>query len=134
MDAEQDFNPIPEPTPSEEVTPHPDAPNTLWDYVQSLQPEIVEHLSRPASPETAQVMERNIHGLLGNLPSEHFHVTITVNRENLGRLLASAMVSGYFLRNVEQRLQIERSLGLPPAPAPETLPAITPEPAPDTTL
>jgi len=83
---------------------------TLWDYVQSLSPEAVAQLSRPASPEVFQVMERNIIGLLGNLPSEHFDITVTTSRENLGRLLASAMISGYFLRNAEQRLTFEQVL------------------------
>lgn len=55
-------------------------------------------------------MERNIIGLLGNLPSEHFGVTVSTSREHLGRLLASAMMSGYFLRNAEQRLGFEKSL------------------------
>ncbi|MEN9216009.1 MAG: DUF760 domain-containing protein [Gloeomargarita sp. HHBFW_bins_162] len=87
-------------------------PNRLWEYVQSLSPEVVEQLSRPTSPEARQVMERNIIGLLGHLPAEHFHVQITVDRENLGRLLASAMVSGYFLRNVEQRYALDHCLSL----------------------
>jgi len=81
--------------------------NHLWEYVQSLSPEVVEQLSLPTSPEARQVMERNILGLLGHLPSEHFRVQITVDREHLGRLLASAMVSGYFLRNVEQRYALD---------------------------
>lgn len=84
--------------------------NFLWQYVQSLNPETVTHLSKPTSQEVFQVMERNIVGLLGNLPSEHFGVNITTNRENLGRLLASAMISGYFLRNAEQRMGFEKSL------------------------
>lgn len=75
-----------------------------------MSPETVAHLSKPASSEVFQVMERNILGLLGNLPSEHFGVTITTSRENFGRLLASAMMSGYFLRNAEQRMTFERSL------------------------
>jgi hypothetical protein len=41
---------------------------------------------------------------LGNLPSEQFGITISTSRESLGRLLASAMISGYFLRNAEQRM------------------------------
>jgi hypothetical protein len=49
-------------------------------------------------------------GLLGNLPSEHFGVTITTSRENLGRLLASAMISGYFLRNAEQRMNFDMAI------------------------
>jgi hypothetical protein len=84
--------------------------NLLWQYVKSLSPETVTQLSKPTSPEVFQVMERNIIGLLGNLPPEHFGVTITTSRENLGRLLASAMISGYFLRNAEQRMNFETVL------------------------
>lgn len=84
--------------------------NLLWQYVKSLSPETVTQLSKPTSSEVFQVMERNIIGLLGNLPSEHFGVNITTNRENLGRLLASAMISGYFLRNAEQRMNFDMAL------------------------
>ncbi|MBD2194050.1 MULTISPECIES: DUF760 domain-containing protein [Calothrix] len=84
--------------------------DTLWQYVKSLSPETVSQLSKPTSGEVLQVMERNIVGLLGNLPSEHFGVTITTSRESLGRLLASAMISGYFLRNAEQRMNFEMVL------------------------
>jgi hypothetical protein len=84
--------------------------NLLWQYVQSMSPETIARLSKPMSTEVFQVMERNIVGLLGNLPSEHFGVTVNTSRENLGRLLASAMISGYFLRNAEQRMVFEKSL------------------------
>ena len=83
---------------------------SLMSYVQSMNPDLVAHLSKPESKEVVQVMEHNIAGLLGNLPSEHFNVAISMNKENLGRLLASAMVSGYFLRNAELRHSFERSL------------------------
>ena len=82
----------------------------LWQYVQGLSPESVNQLSKPTSGEVFQIMERNIIGLLGNLPPESFNVSITTTRENLGRLLASAMMSGYFLRNAEQRMLFEKSL------------------------
>ncbi|MBH8552429.1 DUF760 domain-containing protein [Nostocaceae cyanobacterium CENA357] len=82
----------------------------LWQYVKSMSPETVTQLSKPTSSEVFQVMERNIIGLLGNLPSEHFGVTVTTSRESLGRLLASAMMSGYFLRNAEQRMNLETAL------------------------
>ena len=83
--------------------------NGLWQYVQSLSPETVSQLSQPESQEVFQVIEQNIIGLLGNLPSDSFDVTINTNRESLGRLLASAMMSGYFLRNAEQRMTFEES-------------------------
>lgn len=88
----------------------PETGNLLWQYVKSLSPETVTQLSQPTSSEVFQVMESNIIGLLGNLPSEHFGVTITTSRENLGRLLASAMISGYFLRNAEQRMGFEKAI------------------------
>ena len=84
--------------------------NKLWQYVQSLSPETIAHLSKPDSNEVFQVMERNIIGLLGNLPSEQFEVSINTSREYLGKLLASAMMSGYFLRNAEQRMTFEKSI------------------------
>ena len=83
---------------------------SLWKYVQSLSPETISQLSKPESQEVFQVMERNIIGLLGNLPSEHFGVTVSTSRDHLGKLLASAMMSGYFLRNAEQGLNFEKSL------------------------
>lgn len=81
----------------------------LWQYLQSLNPETVAQLSKP-NLEAVQVMERNIVGMLGGLPPEHFGVTITTSREHLGRLLASAMISGYFLHNAQQRMAFEKSL------------------------
>ena len=84
--------------------------NTLWKYVQSLSPEVVSQLSQPESQEVFQVIEQNIIGLIGNLSSDNFDVAINTNKENLGRLLASAMMSGYFLRNAEQRMSLEESL------------------------
>lgn len=84
--------------------------NLLWQYVQNMNPETIAQLSKPDSSEVMQVMERNIVGFLGGLPAQHFDVTVTTSREHLGRLLASAMMSGYFLRNAEQRLNFERSL------------------------
>ena len=83
----------------------------LWQYVQNMNPETVAQLSRPGSQDVLQVMERNIIGLLGGLPSDGFDVTISTSREQLGRLMASAMMSGYFLRNAEQRLALESTLG-----------------------
>lgn len=82
----------------------------LWRYLQAMSPETISQLSKPTSPEVLQVIERNVIGLLGGLPSEHFDVEITTSREHLGRLLASAMISGYFLRNAEQRMAFEKSL------------------------
>lgn len=84
----------------------------LWQYIQSMHPETVAQLSKP-DPEVVQVIERNIVGMLGTLPGEHFDVAITTSREHLGRILASAMISGYFLHNAQQRMAFEKSLQVP---------------------
>jgi len=44
---------------------------------------------------------------VGVLPSEGFNVQVTTDRENLAGLLASAMMTGYFLRQMEQRMELE---------------------------
>lgn len=84
--------------------------NHLWQYVQDMNPETIAQMSQPASPEVLKMMERQIATLLGNLPPEGFGVMITTSREHLGRLLASTMLNGYFLRNVEQRMAMDQSL------------------------
>ncbi|NEO03992.1 MAG: DUF760 domain-containing protein, partial [Moorea sp. SIO3I7] len=53
---------------------------------------------------------QNVQGLVGMLPSENFNVQITTDRENLAGLLASAMMTGYFLRQMEQRMVLEDNL------------------------
>lgn len=84
--------------------------NSLMQYVQSMEPEMIAKLSRPVSGDVMQAMEHNIIGMLGGLPSEGFDVSVTTSRENLGRLLASAMMGGYFLKSAEQRLAMETSI------------------------
>jgi Protein of unknown function (DUF760) len=82
----------------------------LWQYIQSMSPDVMRQLSQPVSAEISQVMERNIVGMLGSLPSSRFEMMVSTSRENLGRLIAAAMVNGYFLRNAEQRLALEKSI------------------------
>ena len=83
--------------------------NQLGQYLYSLDRETTERLSKP-SAEALNMMEHNITGLLGQLPPEHFGMTITTNREQLGRLLASAMMTGYFLHKAETRMNLEKQL------------------------
>ena len=84
--------------------------NSLLQYIKSLSPETISQLSQPGSSEVSQAIERTIGGMLGGLPGEDFNVMISTNRESLGKLLASAMLNGYLLRNAEQRMALENSL------------------------
>jgi hypothetical protein len=84
--------------------------NPLLKYLQHQSPEVLARVARSASPEIKQIISQNVQGLVGMLPSEHFNVQITTDRENLAGLLASAMMTGYFLSQMEQRMQLEASL------------------------
>lgn len=81
--------------------------NPLLNYLQRQSPEILANVAKSATPEIKQIISHNVQGLVGMLPSESFNVKITTDRDNLAGLLASAMMTGYFLRQMEQRMQLE---------------------------
>lgn len=81
--------------------------NPLLNYLQRQSPEILARVAKSVSPEIQQIISHNVQGLVGMLPSENFNVKVTTDRDNLAGLLASAMMTGYFLRQMEQRMQLE---------------------------
>lgn len=81
--------------------------NQLLKYLQLQSPEILAQVAKSVTPEVKQIITHNVQGLVGLLPSEAFNVKITTDRENLAGLLASAMMTGYFLRQMEQRMELE---------------------------
>jgi len=81
--------------------------NPLLNYLQHQPPEVLARVAKSVSPEIKQIISHNVQGLVGMLPSENFNVKITTDRDNLAGLLASAMMTGYFLRQMEQRMQLE---------------------------
>lgn len=85
--------------------------NLLLQYLQQQQPEMLEEIAQSATPEIRQIISQNVQGLVGMLGSEEFNVQITTDRENMANLLASAMMTGYFLRRMEQRMELDRTLG-----------------------
>ena len=87
-----------------------DQNNPLLQYLQEQNPEILAQVARSASPEIKQIISQNVRGLVGMLPTENFNVHVTTDRENLANLLASAMMTGYFLRQMEQRRDLEETL------------------------
>jgi hypothetical protein len=84
--------------------------NGLMQYLQQQNPETLERIAQSASPEIKEIISQNVRGLVGMLPSEDFAVQITTDRENLANLLASAMMTGYFLGQVEKRHNLETIL------------------------
>lgn len=84
--------------------------NQLLKYLQHQSPEVLSRVARSVSPEIKEIISQNVQGLVGMLPSEAFNMQITTDRDNLAGLLASAMMTGYFLRRMEQRMELELSI------------------------
>lgn len=82
-------------------------PNPLLNYLQHQSPEVLARVAQSVSPEIKQIISQNVQGLVGMLPAENFNVQITTDRDNLAGLLASAMMTGYFLRQMEQRMHLD---------------------------
>jgi len=88
----------------------PSSGNGLIRYLQDQSPDVLQRVARSASPDIQEIIRHNVQGLLGMLPGEQFEVKIQTNRDNLAGLLASAMMTGYFLRQMEQRMELERTV------------------------
>ncbi|HBC42264.1 MAG: DUF760 domain-containing protein [Pseudanabaena sp.] len=84
--------------------------NLLLDYLKNQSPEILATVAQSVSPEAQQIISQNIQNLLGILPPSNFNVSITTDRENLAGLIGSAMMTGYFIRQMETRMQLDQSL------------------------
>ena len=84
--------------------------NSLIQYLQDQSPDVLQRVARSASPDIQDIIRHNVQGLLGMLPGEQFEVKIQASRDNLAGLLASAMMTGYFLRQMEQRMELEATL------------------------
>ena len=84
--------------------------NSLIQYLQEQPPDVLQRVARSASGDIQDIIRHNVQGLLGMLPGEQFDVKIQTSRDSLAGLLASAMMTGYFLRQMEQRMELETAL------------------------
>ena len=84
--------------------------NSLIQYLQEQSPDVLERVARSASGDIQDIIRHNVQGLVGMLPGEQFEVKIQASRDSLAGLLASAMMTGYFLRQMEQRMELETTL------------------------
>jgi phage terminase small subunit len=66
--------------------------NLLAQYIQSLPKEAIARMHQPAT-DAAKLMEGDVMGMLGALPSQLFEVNVTMNRQALGQLIGSAMMN-----------------------------------------
>lgn len=81
--------------------------NRLYHYIQSQSPEHMARLASEINPDVRQIISSNVQALLGYLPSQEFSTTVMSSKENLQNLLASAMLTGYFVKTMENRMGME---------------------------
>jgi len=84
--------------------------NALIEYLQDQSPDVLQRVAKSASTDIQDIIRHNVQGLLGMLPGDQFEVKVTSSRDQFANLLASAMMTGYFLRQMEQRKELEESL------------------------
>ncbi len=84
--------------------------NNLMEYLRKQHPEVLSKIAQSASPEVKQIISKNVQGLVGMLPTGDFNIKVTTDKENLAHLLASAMMTGYFLCQMEKRRDLEESV------------------------
>ncbi len=84
--------------------------NALIQYLQDQSPDVLQRVAKSASTDIQDIIKHNVQGLLGMIPGDQFEVKVTSSRDNFANLLASAMMTGYFLRQMEQRKELEESL------------------------
>ncbi len=84
--------------------------NQLLTYLQHQSPDVLEQVARSVTPQVKEIISQNVQGLVGMLPTDNFNVKIITERDDLAGLLASAMMTGYFLRQMEQRMEMDLSL------------------------
>jgi len=81
--------------------------NQLLQYMQHQSPDVLARVAKTVTSDVKQIVSQNVQGLVGVLPNEAFNIQVTTDKENLAGLLASAMMTGYFLRRMEQRMELE---------------------------
>ncbi len=88
----------------------PSEDNALWQYLQTQDPQTFQDIAQSSSSEVMEILGHNIRNLVGALPPDQFGVQVVTNRESLAKMLSSAMIGGYMLRTMEQRLELEKAV------------------------
>jgi hypothetical protein len=95
------------PLPSDEGRT-PAGENRLHKYIQAQSVQDMAQLAAGIGPEVKQIIAMNVQALLGYLPSGDFQTSITTSKENLQNLLASSMLTGYFMHALEYRMLMDK--------------------------
>lgn len=99
---------------------HKSRKEILLEYVQNVQPDIMELFIKRAPHQVVDAMRQTVTNMMGTLPPQFFSVTVTTVAENLAQLMYSVMMTGYMFKNAQFRMEMQQSLQLAALPDPET--------------
>ncbi|VFQ60394.1 unnamed protein product [Cuscuta campestris] len=99
---------------------HKSRKEILLEYVQNVQPDIMELFIKRAPHQVVDAMRQTVTNMMGTLPPQFFSVTVTTVAENLAQLMYSVMMTGYMFKNAQFRMEMQQSLQLAALPNPET--------------
>jgi hypothetical protein len=81
--------------------------NRLQKYIHAQSVQDMSRLASEISPDVRQIIASNVQALLGYLPPNEFNTSIMASKENFQNLLASAMLTGYFMHAMENRMHMD---------------------------
>ncbi|EFN52979.1 hypothetical protein CHLNCDRAFT_137390 [Chlorella variabilis] len=93
--------------------------NELLDYLKCLSPEELVALTDCASEDVVEAMNLFVQRLMGMEEETWQGGSSDCTAGELAQLMYWLMITGYELRGLEQRLNLTRTLDLPPPPGPE---------------
>ena len=111
--------------PSDDSSSH--GRNRLHRFIQSVSVQDMAQMAAEINPDVKQVIGMNVQALLGYLPASEFTTTISAGKEQMQSLLASAMLTGYFLHAMENRMLMEEVFQEPKPEAQTAEPLRSPE-------
>lgn len=81
--------------------------NSFWQYINSLHPQTVKQLNKPSSTDVVETINLTVATILDHISDDSSESQIVTSHDELGMLLGSVMIDGYFLRNAEQRMELD---------------------------
>eukprot|EP00274_Cyanoptyche_gloeocystis_P002765 CAMPEP_0196660214 /NCGR_PEP_ID=MMETSP1086-20130531/38692_1 /TAXON_ID=77921 /ORGANISM="Cyanoptyche gloeocystis , Strain SAG4.97" /LENGTH=300 /DNA_ID=CAMNT_0041994517 /DNA_START=258 /DNA_END=1161 /DNA_ORIENTATION=+ len=88
--------------------------NQLLEYLSQVEPDRLANLRTDASLEVLDAMEQSINNLLGNISSKFVDVRTTTTRDYMAHMLFWSMLTGYHLRTLETRKELDEMFLISP--------------------
>jgi hypothetical protein len=80
----------------------------IVDFFNKRNKDEIARLVCDVSLDAKDFFESSAVGLLGHLPNDVAHTSITLNKDALNQLIFSAMITGYLTKSIEDKINLEK--------------------------